>query len=41
MNTKRFDSWAGLTVIEFAKIEELITVSVEERVRNMKMGFSG
>ena len=27
MNTRRFDSWAGLTVIEFAKIEEFITVS--------------
>ncbi len=26
LNTKRFDSWAGLTVIEFYKIEEFITV---------------
>jgi len=24
LNTRRFDSWAGLTVIEFAKIEEFI-----------------
>lgn len=26
LNTRRFDSWAGLTVIEFAKIEEFVTV---------------
>jgi hypothetical protein len=26
LNTRRFDSWAGLTVIEFYKIEELIMV---------------
>ena len=26
LNTRRFDSWAGLTVIEFYKIEEFITV---------------
>ncbi|CAF3417791.1 unnamed protein product, partial [Rotaria sp. Silwood2] len=25
LNTKRFDSWAGLTVIEFYKIEEFVT----------------
>jgi hypothetical protein len=29
MNTRRFDSWAGLTVIEFSKIEEFITVSFQ------------
>ena len=29
LNTKRFDSWAGLTVIEFYKIEEFITVNIK------------
>ena len=28
LNTRRFDSWAGLTVIEFYKIEEFVTVSI-------------
>jgi hypothetical protein len=31
LNTKRFDSWAGLTVIEFYKIEEFITVCIEKK----------
>ena len=33
LNTRRFDSWAGLTVIEFYKIEEFITVSISFMMR--------
>ncbi|CAF0807573.1 unnamed protein product [Adineta ricciae] len=41
MNTKRFDSWAGLTVIEFAKIEELITADdFDARIFNVHMSAS-
>ncbi|UJR09056.1 hypothetical protein I4U23_013304 [Adineta vaga] len=41
MNTKRFDSWAGLTVIEFAKIEELITADdFDPRIFNVHMSAS-
>ncbi|CAF3731179.1 unnamed protein product [Adineta steineri] len=41
MNTRRFDSWAGLTVIEFAKIEEFITADdFDPRIFNVHMSAS-
>ena len=41
LNTRRFDSWAGLTVIEFYKIEELITADdFDPKIFNIHMSAS-
>ncbi|CAF1186868.1 unnamed protein product [Rotaria sordida] len=41
LNTRRFDSWAGLTVIEFYKIEEFITADdFDPRIFNVHMSAS-
>ncbi|CAF4481907.1 unnamed protein product [Rotaria socialis] len=41
LNTKRFDSWAGLTVIEFYKIDEFITADdFDPRIFNVHMSAS-